>query len=308
VFVSWLHPFKEQKLVVVGDRGMAVFDDGEDWSTKLSLYRHQIEWRDGLPAPVKAAAEPVPVLSSEPLELECRHFLDCVATGATPRTDGHEGLRVLRVLARAADDMVDDRVPSATPLTAPARRDVDVHPSAYVDDDTDIGAGTRVWHFCHVLSGSVIGRNCVLGQNVMVGPDVVVGDNCRIQNNVSVYKGVTLGDDVFCGPSAVFTNVLTPRADVDRKDEFLSTYVGDGATIGANATVVCGHDIGAHALVAAGAVVTEDVLPHALVAGVPARRIGWVSHAGERLTDDLVCPRTGRRYAERDGRLHEVVE
>ena len=178
-----------------------------------------------------------------------------------------------------------------------------VHPSAIVDAGATIGEGTRVWHFCHVLSGAVIGRNCVLGQNVMAGPEVRVGDGCKIQNNVSLYRGVTLEDDVFCGPSCVFTNVLTPRAFVERKDEFLPTLVRKGATIGANATVVCGVTIGAYALIGAGAVVTRDVPDFGLAVGVPARRIGWVSRAGERLGSDLKCPRTGEAYVEVAGVL-----
>lgn len=171
-----------------------------------------------------------------------------------------------------------------------------VHESAYVDEPSTIGAGTKIWHFVHVLAGTTIGRNCVLGQNVMAGPDVVIGNNCRIQNNVALYKGVTLEDDVFCGPSCVFTNVLTPRAAVERKSEFRTTRVGRGATIGANATIVCGHNLGEYSMVAAGAVVTKDVPAYALVAGVPAQPIGWVSRAGERLGNDLVCPRTGETY------------
>lgn len=171
-----------------------------------------------------------------------------------------------------------------------------VHESAYVDDGVEIGAGTKIWHFVHVLGRTRIGKGCVLGQNVMAGPDVVIGDNCKIQNNVALYKGVELADGVFCGPSCVFTNVLTPRAEVERKDEFRVTRVGRGATIGANATIVCGHDLGEYAMVAAGAVVTRDVPDYALVAGVPARRIGWVSREGERLGDDLICPRTGEAY------------
>lgn len=173
-----------------------------------------------------------------------------------------------------------------------------VHESAYVDQPSTIGAGTKIWHFSHILSNTHIGANCTLGQNVVVGPDVRVGDNCKIQNNVSLYKGVELADGVFCGPSCVFTNVLTPRAEVERKDEFGATPVGRGATIGANATVVCGHSIGEYAMIAAGAVVTKDVPPHALVAGVPARRIGWVSRSGERLTADMRCPRTDEYYVE----------
>lgn len=171
-----------------------------------------------------------------------------------------------------------------------------VHESAYVDQPSQIGRGTKIWHFTHVLPNTTIGENCVLGQNVVAGPDVRIGNNCKVQNNVSLYKGVILEDGVFCGPSCVFTNVLTPRAEIERKDEFRSTPVGRGATIGANATIVCGHRIGSYAMVAAGAVVTHDVPDHALVAGVPARRIGWVSRSGERLNDNLLCPRTGEAY------------
>jgi UDP-2-acetamido-3-amino-2,3-dideoxy-glucuronate N-acetyltransferase len=181
-----------------------------------------------------------------------------------------------------------------------------VHESAYVDDGADIGEGTRVWHFAHVLPNTRVGARCSLGQNVMVGPDVIIGDNCKIQNNVSLYKGVKLADDVFCGPSCVFTNVLTPRAFVERKDEFRETPVGKGATIGANATIVCGHSLGEYCMVAAGAVVTRDVRAFALVAGVPARQIGWVSREGERLDETLTCPRTGERYEEIDGTLHPI--
>ena len=171
-----------------------------------------------------------------------------------------------------------------------------VHESAYIDSPCDIGAGTRIWHFSHLMRDCRVGRNCVVGQNVMIGPNVVVGDRCKIQNNVSIYEGVTLEDGVFCGPSCVFTNVDNPRAEVERKDELRPTLVRRGATIGANATVVCGYEIGAYAFIAAGAVVTRDVPAHALVAGVPARQIGWMSRAGGRLGEDLVCPIDGTRY------------
>jgi UDP-2-acetamido-3-amino-2,3-dideoxy-glucuronate N-acetyltransferase len=181
---------------------------------------------------------------------------------------------------------------------------VRIHESAYVDDGATIGEGTAIWHFSHVLPGVAIGRNCSIGQNVMIGPKVAVGDNCKIQNNVSLYEGVTLEDDVFCGPSCVFTNVLNPRAFVSRKAEFKPTRVQRGATIGANATVVCGASIGRYAFIGAGAVVTTDVPDHALMVGVPARRVGWASKSGERLGADLVCPRDGSRYRETaDGRL-----
>jgi UDP-2-acetamido-3-amino-2,3-dideoxy-glucuronate N-acetyltransferase len=171
-----------------------------------------------------------------------------------------------------------------------------VHPSSIVDDGARVGDGTRIWHFCHVSAGADIGAECVLGQNVFIADGVVVGDRVRIQNNVSLYDGVVLEDEVFCGPSAVFTNVRTPRSGVSRKDEYARTVVRRGATIGANATIVCGVQLGEYSFVGAGAVVTADVAPHRLVVGVPARAVGWVSHAGEVLGDDLVCPRTGRQY------------
>ncbi len=184
-----------------------------------------------------------------------------------------------------------------------------VHESAYVDAPARIGARTKIWHFVHVLANTTVGADCLLGQNVMAGPDVSIGDGCRIQNNVALYKGVTLADWVFCGPSCVFTNVTTPRAGVERKDEFAETPVGTSATIGANATIVCGHALGEYCMVAAGAVVTRDVPAFALVAGVPARRIGWVSRSGDRLGDDLICPRTGERYVQTGpDSLHLVEE
>ncbi len=179
----------------------------------------------------------------------------------------------------------------------------DAHPSAIVDDGARIGAGTRIWHFCHVSAGAIIGSDCVLGQNVFVADGVIVGDGVRIQNNVSLYDGVTLEDNVFCGPSSVFTNVRTPRSGVSRKDEYAPTIVRRGASIGANATIVCGIEIGAYGFVGAGAVVTGDVAPHRLVIGVPARAVGWVSHAGEILDEGLVCPRTGRAYRIENGEL-----
>lgn len=171
-----------------------------------------------------------------------------------------------------------------------------VHPTAVVDAGCELGEGSKIWHYSHLLPGTRLGKQVIVGQNVMIGPDVTVGDYCKIQNNVSLYKGVALEEGVFCGPSCVFTNVNTPRAQVERKEEFLPTPVGKGATIGANATIVCGNRIGAYALIGAGAVVTKDVKPHALMVGNPARQIGWVSHAGEKLGADLVCPREGRAY------------
>jgi UDP-2-acetamido-3-amino-2,3-dideoxy-glucuronate N-acetyltransferase len=193
--------------------------------------------------------------------------------------------------------------PERTPLDEPAW----IHPSAVVDDGAQIGRGTRVWHFCHVMAGARIGCDCVLGQGCFVASGAVVGSGVRLQNNVSVFEGVTLEDDVFCGPSAVFTNVRIPRSAVPRKHELRRTRVGRGASIGANATLVCGADVGAYAMIGAGAVVTRDVPEHALVVGNPARVVGWVSRRGLRLRFDAEslarCPEGGESYRLAEGRL-----
>lgn len=178
-----------------------------------------------------------------------------------------------------------------------------IHETAIIDDGAKIGAGSKIWHFVHVCSGAEIGRDCVLGQNVYVGGKAQIGNGVKIQNNVSVYDGVVLEDNVFCGPSMVFTNVTTPRAHVERKDSFEQTIVGQGTTFGANCTIVCGVKIGAYALIGAGAVVTKNVQAHAIMTGVPAQHSGWVSHAGEVLGDDLVCSYDGSQYAIIDGEL-----
>lgn len=190
---------------------------------------------------------------------------------------------------------------------SPEFPDVFIHESAYVDAPCEIGAGTRIWHFSHILKDTRIGKNCNLGQNVVVGPAVIVGDNCKIQNNVSLYTGVVLEDGVFCGPSCVFTNVHNPRAEIERKSEYRETRVRRGATIGANATIVCGHTLGEYSFIAAGAVVAGDVPAYALMAGVPARRIGWMSKAGGKLGPDLVCPVDGARYREMSSDLLEEI-
>ena len=180
-----------------------------------------------------------------------------------------------------------------------------IHPSSYVDDGAVVGDGTKIWHFCHVQGGAVIGENCSLGQNVNVAGGAVIGNGVRIQNNVSVYDGVVLEDNVFCGPSCVFTNVGTPRAHFPVHGVYARTLVREGASLGANSTVVCGHTVGRSALIAAGAVVTHDVPDYALMAGVPARQIGWVCECGKRLGDDMECS-CGRKYALQDGKLEKL--
>ena len=303
IFVSWLHPFKEQKLVVVGDRKMAVFDDTAPWPEKLQLYAHGVAWDGNVPVARRADAEQVAVAESEPLLEECRHFVERMADRGSPRTDGREGLQVLRVLNACQRALESGKREVLEQQAAAYFR----HETALVDDGAEIGAGTKIWHFSHVLPGSRIGAGCNIGQNVVVGPDVIIGDGCKIQNNVSVYKGVTLEDGVFCGPSMVFTNVLNPRSEVSRREAFQATLVKRGATIGANATVICGITLGEYSFIGAGAVVTKDVPAHALMVGNPARQIGWMSNHGERLDDTLRCPVSGAQYRETDKGLEETA-
>ena len=185
-------------------------------------------------------------------------------------------------------------------------KNIVVHPSSFVDENVEIGEGTKIWHFCHIQSGARIGKNCSLGQNVNVSNNVIVGDGVKVQNNVSLYEGVVLEDYVFCGPSCVFTNDLTPRTRFPKGAAgYRKTVVKHDATIGANATIVCGHTIGEYATIAAGAVVTKDVSAHALMAGVPARQVGWVCECGQVLNKEMVCPDCGKQYAMRGTILKE---
>ena len=301
IFVSWLHPFKEQKLVVVGDKQMAVFDDTAPWPEKLQLYPHSVSWNGNVPVAKKAERRLVEVEEAEPLRNECVHFLDCIRTRTTPRTDGEEGLRVLRVLnacQRALETTSKIGVGESFGYYA--------HSTSVIDDGAVVGDGTKIWHFSHLLRNTRIGENCNIGQNVVIGPNVTVGNGCKIQNNVSIYDGVTLGNDVFCGPSMVFTNVVNPRAQVSRKSQYQATLVGDGATLGANCTIVCGRRIGKFSFVGAGAVVTKDVPEYALVVGNPARQVGWMCECGEKLSDKLTCASCDRVYEHIDERLHRI--
>lgn len=301
IYVSWLHPFKEHRLVVVGDKAMLVFDDTRD-SEKLVLYKKGIDFVKGEPVKREDASEVIAYEDQEPLRNEMEHFLHCISERAQPKTDAREGLEVLRVLSLAEAALQSPRRRD----TAQPDRGYSAHPTAVIDDGAVIGKGTRIWHFSHVMGKARLGERCSLGQNVYVANNVSIGNNVKIQNNVSVYEGVTLEDNTFCGPSMVFTNIKNPRSAVPRNtaDDYLKTLVKKGASLGANSTIVCGVTIGENAFVAAGAVVTKDIKPQALVAGVPAKQIGWMCLCGFKLEEKsgaLTCPDCGKRYTVKDG-------
>ncbi len=302
IFVSWLHPFKEQKLVIVGDKKMAVFDDTRPWENKLWLYPHSIEWQNNVPVPNREEPEKPNIEQKEPLTEACRQFLTSISGGEPPITDGPEGLRVLRVLRRSqlSLDSQNNAVQKLDKKTEAGEKNFYMHETAVIDDHCKIGVGTKIWHFSHILGNSSIGDNCNIGQNVMIGSDVAIGNNCKIQNNVSVYKGVTLEDGIFCGPSMVFTNIYNPRAEIGKMDQVRPTLVKKGATIGANATIVCGTTLGKYCFIGAGAVVNRNVPDHALYVGNPAKQIGWVCRCGERLTDQFECLACGMKYKAAD--------
>ncbi|MBC6400289.1 MAG: N-acetyltransferase [Ekhidna sp.] len=185
-----------------------------------------------------------------------------------------------------------------------------VHKSSYIDQPCEISEGVKIWHFSHIMKNTKIGRNCNIGQNVVISPGVILGENCKVQNNVSIYTGVTCDDNVFLGPSMVFTNVINPRSEINRKSEYAKTHVGRGATIGANATIICGNNIGNYAFIGAGTVVTKDVLPYALLVGNPGRQIGWMSTQGQRLVfgedEYAVCLQSGERYRLKGGEIEKI--
>ncbi len=303
IFVSWLHPVKEQRLVVVGSEKMAVFDDTAEH--KLVLYPHKVEWRNRMPTAVKADGEIVGLEDCEPLRAECQHFLDCVESRTSPVSNGAEGLRVLRVLDACQRALVNGRI-SLEPIDVRSQKKelpYFVHESAYVDEGAEIGAGTKIWHFSHVMKHARIGQRVIIGQNVNVDGGTVIGNNVKIQNNVSVYTGTVIDDDVFLGPSCVLTNVTNPRSQVNRHSLYETTHLKRGCSIGANATILCGVTIGRYAFVGAGSVVTKSVPDFALVVGNPARQVGWMSRHGHRLNSPdsdgvMQCAETGYRYKE----------
>lgn len=302
IFVSWAHPFKEQRLVVICDKGTLVFDDTKPWNEKLSIYHNQVEFGKGDPVAMKGEVEYIYLEEGEPLKEECRHFLKCMETRETPITDGEEGLAVLRVLEELTKKKVMDK-----------NQKFWVHETAIVDDGAQIGSGTKVWHFSHVLGDAKIGENCSIGQNVVVMNRVELGNNVKVQNNVSLYEGVIAEDDTFLGPSMVFTNVVNPRSAVSRKHEYKETLVKKGASIGANATIVCGNTLGQYSFVGAGSVVTKDVPDFALVYGNPAKLRGWMCECGVALdsnldldVEELTCEDCGKKYKRSNDQVRQI--
>lgn len=279
--VSWLHPYKEQKLVIVGDKAMLVFDDTKE-NEKLMLYKRGIDFVKGHPVKREDDVQIVDYENKEPLKAEMEHFIECIKTGAEPKTGAIEALAVLNVLHKAQLCLTQSDSHGEAQYSD---RDYFAHETAVIDDGAQIGEDTKIWHFTHVMPKAQIGKKCSLGQNVSVANNVVIGDNVKIQNNVSLYEGVILEDRVFCGPSMVFTNVKNPRSGIPRNtsEDYLKTHVRKGASLGANCTIVCGITIGENAFVAAGAVVTKNVPPNALMAGVPAKQIGWMCESGYRI-------------------------
>ena len=296
IFVSWLHPSKEQRLVVVGDKKMAEFNDTSP-RDKLLLYAHNIEWVERLPVPHPKEAEIVQVSSEEPLKIECQDFINCVESRGRPRVDGHKGLQVLEILSSCQESLEEN---GKVITLGNVGKEFFMHRTSIIEEPCQIGKGTRIWHFSHIMPDVAIGKNCIIGQNVFIGEGVRIGDGVKIENNVSVFEGVTLENDVFCGPSCVFTNVINPRSPISRKHELKPTLVKRGASIGANATIICGNTVGKYAFIGAGAVVTKDIPDHALAYGNPAQLQGWVCECGEKLdfgeNNQARCSTCGKIY------------
>ncbi|MBA7649068.1 Inositol 2-dehydrogenase/D-chiro-inositol 3-dehydrogenase [subsurface metagenome] len=298
IFVNWLHPYKEQKLVVVGEQKTAVFDDVTP-KNKLLLYDYQIQWINEVPVPKRQKPTPIEFTMTEPLRLECQHFLDCLVSRHKPRTDGSSGLKVLKVLDACQRSLQGQ----GQDIPVASSHSFFVHPTSLVDEPSNIGDGTKIWHFSHIMPHTTIGKNCIIGQNVFIGENVNIGNNVKLENNVSVFDGVTLEDDVFCGPACIFTNIKNPRSHISQKGKFTPTLVKKGATIGANATIICGNTLGRYAFVGAGAVVTRDIPDYALAYGNPARIKGWVCECGIKLNFDqnkrAKCSKYGNTYEQK---------
>ncbi|NCF70577.1 MAG: Gfo/Idh/MocA family oxidoreductase [Chlamydiales bacterium] len=285
ISASWISPFKEHKLTIIGTKGALIFDDTKVWDEKLSYSPKMLFKEEGKSYVEKSEAEFIKVDQKEPLLNECSHFLSSCQLRQKPKTSGTEGLEGLRVLDAAQKSLLQSG--NMISLEMPKYF---AHETACVDNGAEISPGTKIWHFSHIMKGASLGENCNVGQNVVISDGVKIGKQVKIQNNVSVYSGIECEDYVFIGPSVVFTNIKNPRSEINRRSEYVKTALKRGSTIGANATIVCGITIGAYSFIGAGAVVCKEVPPFALVVGNPAKQIGWVNIAGERLGLPISIP------------------
>src|SRR3989338_7235969 len=302
IFVSWLHPFKEHRLIVIGSKGMFQFEDSSK-EKQILFFEKGIDWQKGEPVKRDGATEVIPYEPGEPLAKELEYFIGRLDGKPVETAGGESALEVLQILEQASCDLDREAVAVKINLLHVQQKPYFAHESAIIDEPCEIGKDTKIWHFSHISSGAKIGKNCNFGQNVFVAKDAVIGSHVKIQNNVSVYTGAIIEDEVFLGPSCVLTNVINPRSEINRHSLYKKTIIRRGVTIGANATIVCGVEIGSYAFIAAGAVVTRNVPPYALMMGVPAAQTGWMSRHGVRLpkpdkTGAMTCPESGFRYKE----------
>lgn len=277
--VNWLNPYKEQKMSIICEKGMILFDDMEK-ENKLKIYYNYLNWSNNInPIPTANKVEPEIIkldLSLSPLEKECMHFIDCCNTRNKPITDGNEGINVLKVLNSLTLSLKNNMIVKLN------EKKYFAHETAIIDDGAIIGDNTKIWHYTHICKGAIIGKNCNIGQNVFIAGGAIIGDNCKVQNNVSIYAGVKAGNYVFFGPSCVLTNDINPRGMYSKNGEYIETIIEDGVTLGANCTIVCGNNIGKHALIGAGAVVCKDVSEYSIMVGNPAKHIGTIDEKGNR--------------------------
>ena len=323
IFVSWLHPFKEHRLVVIGSKGMLSYEDSSA-EKELVFFEKGIDWVKGEPVSRDGPTEVIPFEKLQPLTEEMKAFGASIDSGEATIACGRNGVEVLEILERASADLLATKMSegSEAPVVSSEiksdkkveKKDESffVHSTSFVDENVQIGDGTKIWHFSHVQSGSIIGKKVAIGQNVNVGNNVRIGNFVKIQNNVSVYEGVELEDYVFCGPSMVFTNVHDPRSKYPQRgtEFYRRTLVREGASIGANATIVCGNMVGKHAFIGAGSVVTKDVPDYAIMVGNPARQIGWMCECGQKLArvdEQVNCGRCKLEYTLKAGRLVAVA-
>ena len=299
IFVSWLHPFKEHRLLVIGSKGMLSFDDSSE-DKELLFYEKGIDWIQGEPIKRDGPTEAIPYKQVMPLTEELRYFVAHLDGSPIEIANAQNAVDVLKILEKATESLQKG---AEVQVSSNEDKNYFVHPTSMVDENLEIGNGTKIWHFSHVQSGARIGKNCSIGQNVNIANNVKIGNYVKIQNNVSVYEGVELEDYVFCGPSMVFTNINLPRSEFPQRGSefYVKTLVKKSASIGANATIVCGITIGEYAFIGAGAVVTKDVPPHTLMVGNPAIPIGTICVCGKtiRKNDEITisqCPRCGFEF------------